>query len=180
MAALSALIASAAVVSAGASLATGYQQSQVAKAEATAAKGTAEVNTLLSNVAAEDAIARGEKDAAAIKRNARRLTGAQRAAMAAQGLDPDAGSGLDLQLDTAALSAADALTTRNNAWREAWGYRVQAVDATAKGQFAEIAGNAKSRASILTGGLDAAAYGLKGGYGYLSETQRAQDRAAGK
>ena len=157
-------MATAAVVGAGASLAGGYAQSQAFKAQAESAKSTAEVNTRLSNMAADDAIARGEKDAAKVKRNARRVVGAQRAALAAQGLDPDAGSGLDLQEDTAALSAVDALTVRNNAWREAFGFRVQAVDATARGRFAEISGNASSRSSILTGGLEATRYGLQAGY----------------
>lgn len=164
MAALTALLAGAAVVGAGASLAGGYQQSQAAKAQAAAASANAEVNARLSGVAAADAIARGESDAARVKRNAKRITGAQRAALAAQGLNPDAGSGLDLQQDTAALSAVDALTVRNNAWREAWGYKVQGVSSTAQGKYAEIAGGAQARASLLTGGLEAVQYGLKAGY----------------
>lgn len=164
MAALSALMATAAVVAAGTSLANGYAQQQAALGNAAAQKGTADVNARLSTVAADDAIARGEKDAAKIKANARRITGSQRAAMAAQGLDPDVGSGLDLQTDTAVLSSADAATVRNNAWREAWGYRVEAVNATAAGRYAEISGNAAARASILTGSLEATRYGLQAGY----------------
>ncbi len=164
MAALSALLATATLASVGASLAGGYQQANAARAKAAADAGAAEVNATLAGVAADDAIARGEKDAAAVKRNAKRLTGSQRAAMAANGVDPDAGSGLDIQLDTAKLSSADALTVRNNAWREAWGYRVQGINATAAGRYANISGEATAKASILSGGLEATAYGLKGGY----------------
>lgn len=165
MAALAALAAAA--VGAGASIYQGYQQAEAAKAQATSAKASADVNAILTRSGEADAFARGEQDAAKIRRNAKRITGAQRAALAAQGLDPDAGSGLELQKDTAALAAADVLTVRNNAWREAFGYRAQEIDITARGRYAQISGNATARASLLTGGLQAAQYGFRGGYEYL-------------
>jgi hypothetical protein len=160
MAALTAM----AFVGMAASIYGTYQQSEALKSKATFDKTQADINAKVSMAAADDAIVRGEKDAAKIKTDARRLTGAQRAAMAASGINPDEGSGLDIQSDTAALSAADALTVRNNAWREAWGLRVQAANYTAGGQFASSAGNNAARASIISGGLQTAQYGLKAGY----------------
>jgi hypothetical protein len=153
-----------ALVGLGATIYGSYEQSQALKAKASFDKNQADINAKVSLAAADDAIARGEADAAKVKRTARRITGAQRALLAAQGLNPDEGSGLDLQTDTAALSSADVATVRGNAWREAWGLRVQAANYTAGGQFAGEAGSRAARASILSGGLESVQYGIKAGY----------------
>lgn len=67
------------------------------------------------------------KEQAAGRRTAG-VIGAQRAVAAAHGLDVNSGSPALLQEDAAALGHLDALTIRNNADREAYGYRSQATN----------------------------------------------------
>ncbi len=85
-------------------------------------------NSRLSELRAKDAITRGNKSANAFLRKAKMFRGAQRASLAAQGIEVDTGSASQVQQETEVLSKKDAEQIRNNAWREAYGHRVQAFD----------------------------------------------------
>jgi len=80
----------------------------------------------LAEQQARDAIQRGQ----VAEQKQRDLTaqriGTQQAALAAQGTDLE-GSPIDILGDTARAGEQDALTIRNNAAREAWGYQMQAA-----------------------------------------------------
>lgn len=115
-----------------------------------------ETNARLAELQAQDAIRRGEEEAEEYKRRVRQVIGAQRAAFGAQGVDVSFGSPLDIQEETAQLGALDALMIKNNAWREAWGYRVQALDYRRRGELSFLQAKQKSRQTLLTGGLQAA------------------------
>lgn len=121
-------------------------------------------NAKFAELAADDAIKRGDKNAAEVKQAGKRMIGTQRASLAAQGIEVDSGSAQAIQEDTAAITAEDAMTVKNNAWREAWGFKVQAAQDTAKGRFARLEGDAAFGSSLLTGGLKAAGGILKGAY----------------
>lgn len=164
MAALSSLIAASMVTSGAAALSGAYANSQALKTQGEIGKVAGEINTRFAKLGAEDAIARGDKDAVRVRKDAGRLIGRQRAAAAAQGIEVDSGSAAAIEQDTRVMGALDAVTVRNNAWREAMGYRVQAVEATARGQYADIGGRAASRATILSGSLEAGSYALRAGY----------------
>lgn len=60
------------------------------------------------------------------------ISGAQKAALAAQGGDVTSGSAVDILGDTARAGEMDAQTIRSNAARTAWGYQVQASGAGAQ------------------------------------------------
>ena len=60
-----------------------------------------------------------------VRRQAAQLKGAQRAAMAANGLDLNEGTAAELQDQTDFFGATDAATTRTNARKQAWQYRQQ-------------------------------------------------------
>lgn len=115
------------------------------------AKQVGEYNAAVANLQADDAMVRGET---AVKRQralTRQITGAQRAAFAAQGQDPNDAdsSAMDIQQDAAYLGELDVVTIRNNAAREAWGYRVQAQDARVRGQIGYAEGVTKATGTIL-------------------------------
>lgn len=131
-----------------------YAQEKALKAQGAYTRQMFETNSRLATMDAEDAIRRGDNAAASHEADTDRLIGAQRARLAAQGQDLESGSALDIQLDTAELGAQDALTIRNNAWREAWGYRVAASDMGYKGRFAMLAANNAAVNTILTSGMD--------------------------
>ena len=134
-----------------------------AKAQADAARyaGDAqasvyETNALIQRLRAEDAIRRGDDEAKKAKEAAKRLIGSQRASMGAQGIDIESGSALDIQKETAELGAMDALTIKNNAWREAWGLRAEATNFANQAQYTRLTAKTTARNTVLTGGIKAA------------------------
>ena len=137
-------------------LATSYSNANAAKLEGEFQSSMYQSNARIQALMATDAINRGEKEAVKAKQAANRLIGSQRVAMGAQGIDLESGSALDIQAETASLGAQDALTIRNNAWREAWGYRTAENEYTSRAKYAQITGTSKSRNTILTGGLSIA------------------------
>jgi len=114
-----------------------------------------DTNARLKDLLAEDAIIRGDRQAVKAKQSAKRLIGSQRAALAAQGIDIESGSALDIQEETASLGAEDALNIRNNAWRESWGYKVQANNYRSAASISRTTAKNKSKNTLLTGGLNA-------------------------
>ncbi len=61
--------------------------------------------------------------------------GAQRAAMAANGIDLGEGSATDVLTTTKYLGDRDALTIKDNAARQEWAYQTQAQNFTAESQY---------------------------------------------
>lgn len=120
-----------------ADLAMSYGQASALRAQGRYEAGIQRRGAALADVNAEDILKRGEEGAQQRLRQARALIGQQRTAIAGQGLRVDAGTPLALQEDTAAMGALDADTIRLNAFREAWGMRMEALDRrTAAGHIA--------------------------------------------
>lgn len=138
------------------SLSQAYSQSQAIKMQGKFEQNQLNFNKDIAELQASDAIVRGEKDVATTKRRTRQMVGSQRAALAAQGLDVNADTSSLIQEDTAGLGAEDVTTIRNNAWREAWGYRVQALDYSSQAKFSGISSKFNAQQTLLTGGLNAA------------------------
>lgn len=116
----------------GAGLALGaygtYQQADASRNMANYNAQVADNNAKTAEYAAQDAIRRGDEEAAAIRRNADMLKGSQRASMAARGLDLAEGTAQELQDQTDFFSFADQATARTNAQREAWAARNQGAN----------------------------------------------------
>ncbi len=110
-------------------------------------------NAEMSEISAEDVLRRGEREANSVRRSGRAVRGSQRAAYAAQGVDVDSGSAADIQEETDILSEADSRTVRNNAWREAFGYKTQAADSRMASVYAKYSSKQDARRTILTGFL---------------------------
>lgn len=111
----------------------------------------ADYNAEVAEMQANDALARGAEEEARHRVNVRRMVGSQRAGLAAQGVDISSGSALDIQADTAQMGELDALTIRANAAREAWGFKVQAVDLRQRGLIAEQTGYMNAEATRIAG-----------------------------
>jgi hypothetical protein len=132
------------------------QQAKSMRAQADYMKSMGEVNSMFANMQASDAIARGEAQARQIGQRKKQVIGAQRASLAGQGIEVDSGTALELQQDTATLSKLDEAQIRNNAWREAWGYKVDSANATAQGKMAQVGIRQQAQSSLMTGGIQAA------------------------
>lgn len=164
MAALTGLMALAGAGQAASSISGGYAQSQAMSSQGAYQKQTEDTNARLSMMNADDALKRGEVAAGNVERQGRQVVGSERAGLAAQGIDVNSGSAAQVQASSAAVTALDAQTTRNNAWREAWGYKEQAQEATSRGKFAQAAAESGAKNTILTAGMNAATAGIKTGY----------------
>jgi hypothetical protein len=117
---------------AGMSATGAYTQAKNQQAALQAEAQVAQNNATLAGWQAEDSIARGEVAAGQAMMKGGQIKGAQRAAMAANGVDLSYGSAQLIQNDTDYLTSVDAATLRDNAAREAWGYRQQARGYTDK------------------------------------------------
>jgi len=115
-----------------------------------------DMNAAFSDQKALDAIARGNEQEQNLRQKVKRTAGSQRAALAAQGVELSSGSALQTVIDTYTVGEMDALTVRNNAAREAWGYRTEAANYRAQGKASQYEANNAVLSTILGGGADAA------------------------
>jgi len=110
-----------------------------------------EYNSRVAEYQAQDVIARGEVLATRRREETRSVIGSQRATLAGQGVEINADSALDVQANAAYLGELDAMTIKNNAAREAWGYRVQARDFSLRGQYTQLEADMLAGETLLTG-----------------------------
>ena len=136
-----------------------YQQGQ-------AAKQTARNNQIMAEYAAQDAVKRSEEDAIKVRQRADQIKGAQRANMAAKGLDLNVGTAGELQDQTDFFGQQDVATARTNGQRQAWSARASGDAAAAQGRFAADQANLGAFSTLLNGASQVAgkwrSYGGKG------------------
>ncbi len=147
-----------AAVGAGISAYGAYQQGQAQAAAANYQAQVARNNAIIAKQNADAATAAGENQAEQSLMKTGMTVGAARAAAAANGLDPNSGSPLSLQTDTAKTGAVNALTIRNNAAWQAYGDQVQGMSQTAQAGLDQ----AQSGWDAQAGGMGAATSLLSG------------------
>lgn len=141
-------------------------QGNAAKAQAGQQALQQRTNALYAQDAANDATKRGAYEADLQRVRTGQAIGTQRAAMASNGGMVDSGSNSRLQEDTAAIGELDALTIQNNAAREAYGYKVQALTGFNNARQTEANGDTAQRSSILGGVIKgASSYFGSSGFG---------------
>ncbi|PKR87401.1 hypothetical protein CXZ10_20360 [Pleomorphomonas diazotrophica] len=138
----------------------GAGQISSANAEAKAARYNAEVqrqNAVLAERQARNIIDSGSREEQKQKAMTTQLVGKQKAAMAANGIDPTFGSPLDEMVNTAMQGAIDALTIKTTTYRQAddvrnqaVGYRNQAALLTMQAKNSRTAGMLNAFASMST------------------------------
>lgn len=108
-----------------------------------------DMNAQLSERRAKDAIDRGTKEEQRKRQQVAGIKGQQQAAMAANGVDLTFGSPLDTLTDTAVMGELDALTIRTNANREAYDYKVDAVNKRSGATMSRMAASSASTGGYL-------------------------------
>jgi hypothetical protein len=116
-------------------VASAVMQGIQAKNAAQAAKQAADYNAQVANNNAiidaqqrSSTLQQGEAEAHKSMRDQAQMIGAQRAQMAANGIDLTQGSAQDLLASTKFLGGIDVNTIQSNAARQAWGYSVQGMN----------------------------------------------------
>jgi hypothetical protein len=117
-----------------------------------AAKEVNDFNAKVADAQAADALVRGQQDEARFRAGVRVLIGSQRAGFAGQNVDVTQGSPVHVQADAAFLGELDAQTIKNNAAREAWGYKIEAQNYRMGGDNAQSAARFGAAASAIGGG----------------------------
>lgn len=141
-----------------------YSQQGAIKAQDRYQKTQAGIAQRRLEIQAKDVEARGAEAAGKIKRETAAIRGAQRAGYAGQGVAVDSGTPGMVGAETELYGELDAMTARNNAWREAWGLRNEAADIALESQMKSKEAKRARRSTIVTGGLKALQSGMLAGY----------------
>ncbi len=149
-------------------LVTGAYQANVQRQEGKANAEIAENNARLAQADANATNAMATRESEQQAWRTRALIGQQRAAIAANNIDPMLGTPAELMGETALFGEVDQQTIRMNAARQAWGFNAQAQNYRTQGQLARWSGNAAATGTILgslaqAGNMAYSAYGGMGG-----------------
>jgi len=136
------------------SLAGAFQGKASLNASADLIEKTNAINTKMAELQAKDAIRRGEGEVKKLRQGIQHVVGSQRAAFAAQGIQVDSGSALAVQESTNYVGELDVITLRNNAFREAFGFKLQAIKQNLKGTIESSTARFNAGNTLLTGGAD--------------------------
>lgn len=170
---MSGIATGAVLIGAGISAYGQYQQGQSKKQ---AADYNAQVQGQQAQVANQEAIDvqnQGANTAASEQEKARQANATLRATGASSGVRTDTGTLGLLQDQNAGMGEFNALTARNNAARQAWGYQVGATNALNQGTLDTFEGNA----SALQGEL-AAGGTIISGFGSAAKTYKEMTTSA--
>lgn len=107
-----------------------YYGAQSQKTSLNLSADMADINARMSESAAQATLLTGQHEEQRSRIATANLKGAQRAGLAANGVDLGVGSANQILTTTDAMGEADANTINANAVRSAWGYRTQAVGQT--------------------------------------------------
>lgn len=134
------------------------RQASAASAQGQYQKTVFDANARMADLQGKDAIQRGQIAEQRQRLATRQEIGSTRAALAGQGVDVGTGSAADVQASEAAIGEIDALTIKNNAALENWGYKVEALNASQQGRLAAFSGDqaaagyrAEGLSTLLTG-----------------------------
>lgn len=136
-------------IAAGFDMVAGNLAAEEQVREGAYAINTSRENARLARLAAADATTRGEQDAGRERMATSQEIGSMRTAFGASGVDGSVGSPLKAMRDTRVMSEMDALTIKNNAAREAWGYKMQAKQAIEEGDMALRRSKAQATGTLL-------------------------------
>ncbi|HEX6215291.1 MAG TPA: hypothetical protein VFZ38_10755 [Vicinamibacterales bacterium] len=129
-----------------------------AKSQLDAGKAQAKIanqNAEMAEVQSADRARVGLIEEERVRQQVRRAVGAQRAGLAANGVEIGSGTALSLQTDTAGLGEVDAYLARNNALREAWGLRVDASNSRNQARVAKVGSRNQAIGTVLSTGANA-------------------------
>ena len=149
----------ASAVAATASLAGGVVGAEAAQKNAAIQSQIAQNNAMVAQEDARMAMKMGEAQAQNAELATAQRVGRAKAAFGASGVDPDAGSAVNVEAGTEMAGITDVGTTISNASRAAWGYETQSVNFENQANYDIQAGNNQALGSLI-GGVGSAAGSL--------------------
>lgn len=149
-----------AVVGGALDLFSGISAANAARRWASYQAALQEQNAVYLDYAAGDAVARGQFTEGVARLHGGQKIAAQTAGYAASGVDVQSGSAAQVGGQTATMTELDAQLIRNNAMREAWGYKTQAAQARFGAKLSRATGESKYAESVLSGVVGAATHAI--------------------
>jgi len=113
-----------------------------------------EHNARIREINAKDASFKGQRSAEESKRRVSQIQAEQALAGAAQGVDITSGNASEILDETQRISEADALSIRNNAYREAFGLKVDAFNIRTQNTFDRIESKTRQTQTLTTAGFN--------------------------
>lgn len=135
-------------------------QGVAAKQEANYQAQIARNNAVIAAKNAQAAQVAGDREGEAYRIKAAVAQSSIRAKASASGIDVNVGSPLRVQVGAKRIEELDALTIRNNSWREAHDFKTQAANFRTQGHVLEMSGR-----NAMTAGLIAGAAGVASAIG---------------
>lgn len=151
-------------IMAGVTVAGGVMAADAQRQEGKFNAAVAENNQRIAVAQAEDANRQGARESEQALWRTRIAIGAQRAAIAANNVDPTMGTPAEILGQTAMFGEVDQQNIRANAARAAWGYNAQATNFGNQASLTRWSSRTGARMTIL-GSLARAGQQMSGGFG---------------
>ncbi len=140
------------VIGGGVSAFGAYSKGQSEGMSADYASAVARNNAITAENNAKYALAAGDVQSENQQMKTKAVLGTQKAAQAANGIDVNSGTAVDVRRSTAELGHLDALTILNNASNKAAGYRAQGANFTAEAELQSMKGDTSRMAGYIGAG----------------------------
>jgi hypothetical protein len=131
----------------------------------------AEINARIAELGAQSTLIQGQRQVGQISQRAGAVKSAQRASMAANGVDLGEGSAAEVLASTDILKEQDMQTAHSNALSAAWGYRTQGMNSTNE------AATKRATSGAINPGMQAAST-LLGSAGSVAQSWYAMKKGA--
>jgi hypothetical protein len=164
------------VAGAGMSMMSAMNQADAQKQQYAYQAQVAANNAIIASQQASVAIQNGQTQEQTQQLKTGQIYGAQRAAMAANGIDLGEGSATDMLATTEFMGKRDQLTIRDNAARQAWGYQVQAQNYTDSSNANNATGDAINPFMAGATSLLGSATSIAGSWGKYKQASDADYR----
>lgn len=151
-------------IMAGVTVASGVMAADAQRQEGKIEAAVAENNQRIAVAQADESNALATREMEQAAWRTRAMMGQQRAAFAANNVDPTMGTPADILGETAMFGEVDQQNVRLNAARQAWGYQSDALNYGNQASFARWKGNTQSKVTIL-GALGQAGQQAAGAWG---------------
>jgi hypothetical protein len=122
-------------------------------------KAVANENAKIAEQSGALALQRGAAEAGIRRMKAGQEIGQARAQLGTTGIALESGGGLEAIADARMMSELDVETVKNNAAREAWGYKVGAMNSRAQGELALTSSRYGAASTLLGTAAQAASMG---------------------
>lgn len=121
-----------------------------------------EYNSKLLQIQKREILENAQNDTQRRQTQVKQMIGTQKVSLAAQGVDVGSDVAQDVEREERRVGVEDVQAIKNNAWRDAMGLEIKSQDLKTQAKFTRLSGREGARATMVTGGLNAASSIISG------------------